>query len=111
MANCEMLYRTFSTRTWMACRGVKGSQMAPARMLNMLPKEEDEANLMYLHPSKIPHSPVPPPDVHLTGRVAGAEFVSGDPASADSQPLPPDIASSTQVMKRRIGAQTERART
>ena len=33
----------------MACSGVKGSQMAAARMLNMLPKEDDDANLMYLH--------------------------------------------------------------
>jgi len=41
-------YRTFSTRTWIACRGVNGSHTAPAKMLNMLPNEDEDADLIYL---------------------------------------------------------------
>ena len=35
-------------RTWMGATGVNGSHAALARMLNVLPKEDDDANLMYL---------------------------------------------------------------
>lgn len=41
-------YRTFSIRTWIACRGVNGSHTAPAKMLKMLPNDDEDANLIYL---------------------------------------------------------------
>ena len=49
MAICEILYNMLRARICAACKGTKGSQMAAARKLNVLPNEDDDAILMYLH--------------------------------------------------------------
>lgn len=49
MAICEILYNMLRARICAACKGTKGSQIAAARKLNVLPNEDDDAILIYLH--------------------------------------------------------------